>query len=354
MLHSEVTKLLGLKNKITGQFDMANHYDEQEDEQEDVVDQQDEVTPEGIPTTGGISTTGTLPIPDYQIGPIPIPGAPAGSVQAGPTSYYTPLSPRARMVIGQEIPRSEWLRQPVETQIPWSVLEYDRRKKEWESQQRMESLVQSLSRTPMASASKAIEMATQMEGRLAFDSDVQAGMPIPEALMKHATKMYAGQPSAQLGALKMSQPQTPFVPQAPTQVAPGLMRVQRGPNAYAYMPVPQAGPTGPIEATPIIDAITKEKIASMVPGTKKVLTEKAMEGLSPAQKADVLSSMLRSTLSQIESGKKFLWPKETMDKLETDATSFRNQLNQLLEEASKPKSRRDKYNPETKKFEPVK
>lgn len=325
---------------------MANHFDEQ-DEPDDNLD---------IPGNEEDPTTATAEFPSVgeQVGPLPFPGAPPGSVPIGTGSYLPPLSPSARMVIGQEIPQSEWLREPVRTQIPWSVLEYDRRKKELESQERMDRMIQSLARTPMASASKAIEMATQMEGRLAFDADVKAGVPISEALMKHATKMYAGSPSAQLSALKMAQPQAPFVPQAPTQVAPGLMRVQRGPNAYAYMPMPQVGPTGPIEATPIIDEITKEKIASMVPGTKKVLTEKAMEGLSPAQKADVLTSMLRSTLSQIESGRKFLWPEETINKLERDATSFRNQLNQLLEEANKPKSRRDRYNPDTKKFEPVK
>lgn len=214
------------------------------------------------------TATSSPPSTGEQVGPLPFPSAPPGSVPVGTGSYLPPLSPNARMVIGQEIPQSQWLREPVRTQIPWSVLEYDRRKKEMESQERMDALVRSLARTPMASASKAIEMATQMEGRLAFDADVKAGVPISEALMKHATKMYAGSPSAQLGAFKMAQPQAPFVPQAPTQVAPGLMRVQRGPNAYAYMPAP--GPTGEQEAILIKDPRTGQVVARQAPGTREV------------------------------------------------------------------------------------
>lgn len=317
---------------------MANHFDEQ-DEPDDDLD---------IPGNEEDPTTATAEPPS--MGGLPIPGTPA----VGPTSYYPPLSPNARMVIGQEIPQSQWLRQPLQTQVPWSVLEYDRRKKEMESQERMDALVRSLARTPMASASKAIEMATQMEGRLAFDADVQSGVPIPEALMKHATKMYAGSPASQLGALKMAQQgrMPSFRPTLETIGGVPMVQTRLGQWQQARLPTPI--PTGPIEATAIIDPETKEKIAAMVPGTKQVLREKAMEGLSPAQKAAVLTSQLRSTLRQIESGRKYLWPQETMGKLERDATRFRDQLDKLMGEVEQPKNKRSRYNPTTKTFEPIK
>jgi hypothetical protein len=83
-----------------------------------------------------------------------------------------------------------------------------------------------------ASVSKALEMATKLEGALGFDADRKAGVPIMEALQKWGHKMYPNNPSA-LHAFGKA-PAMPFVP---TEANVGGQKlIQMSPNRYAFPP----------------------------------------------------------------------------------------------------------------------
>jgi hypothetical protein len=113
-----------------------------------------------------------------------------------------------------------------------------------------------------ASVSKALEMATKLEGALGFDADRKAGVPIMEALQKWGHKMYPNNPAA-LHAFGKA-PSMPFVP-TETNVG-GQKLIQMSPNRYAFPP------SGAGSFTPGIVDVEGTKMMHVSPNTYRPIT----------------------------------------------------------------------------------
>lgn len=171
-------------------------------------------------------------------------GRPGLFVQGGPSV------PEGQIMVNGVLERSQAAPQPV----PWWITQAD----EFREERRREDFLRGLTaNSPGAVGNQAIERALQLEGILGFDADRKAGVPVQEALMRHAPKMYFKSPASvarlEVGLRpRVTAAATPFTPTV-TDVG-GQQLFQISPNRYQMAPRPAAtkpislGPEGQLRA----------------------------------------------------------------------------------------------------------
>lgn len=144
-----------------------------------------------------------------------------------PAPYQGEQAPQPSQ--GGPLPAQWWIKQPPPSAQPWSALPFARA---------------AFSQLPPNIAGPAITQALRLEGLLGFDADRKAGVPVAEAMMKWAPKLYADHPSviAQLS----KRPPVPFVPSEANVAGQSLIQVS--PNRFAFKPKAPPPAFAPTEA----------------------------------------------------------------------------------------------------------
>lgn len=184
--------------------------------------------------------------PEFAV-PISGPGAPLG---ASDREYYSgnpglfiqggPSVPAGTIRVNGQLERSQAAPQP----IPWWITAAD----DFREQRRQEDFLRSaLANQTSTDGTAAIDRAMQLEGILGFDSDRRAGVPVQEALMRHAPKMYFKSPASvsrlETGLARARPVTQPFVPTV-TDVG-GQQLFQISPQRFSFGPrKPTDKPTG--------------------------------------------------------------------------------------------------------------
>lgn len=109
--------------------------------------------------------------------------------------------------------------------------QYNREREQFLEQKRIEDI--GLRAGPFAD--QAIERAMRLEGQLGLASDIKAGVPMPQALMKWAPKIYWKNPQGLSSLIRAEQAmKPPFLPSETT--VGGQKLVQMSPNRWAFQP----------------------------------------------------------------------------------------------------------------------
>lgn len=279
---------------------MPTYYDEEEDPNvagtdtedfmpatpfysQDQAAARDEVLSQGLPTA-------IASAPPPRVGPV---GEATREYQTGRPGLFVqggPSVPAGMIEVNGQLERSHAAPQPV----PWWITAADQFKEEQRQRDFLQSL---LAQTPKGQTNQAIERAMQLEGVLAFDADRKSGVPVQEALMRHAPKMYFKSPASvsrlEVGLARNRPAAQPFVPSV-TDVG-GQQLFQISPQRYSF---------GPRKAT-----------------------EKP-QGLSPEGKLKALSMQLRDVQKQEEAAS-FSRDKTAMGKLADKRQKITDQIEKL-------------------------
>jgi len=156
--------------------------------------------------------------------------------------------PEGFIRVNDQLQRSQAAPQP----LPWWIAQADEEAQARRERDKLQAQINAQQDTSVQAA-RGIERAMQLEGVLGFDADRKRGIPVQEALMKWAPKMYFKNPSAVARISRdFSRPQPqPFTP---TEATVGGQRlIQVSPNRFQITPPerpvrePVLTPTGKLQ-----------------------------------------------------------------------------------------------------------
>lgn len=110
-------------------------------------------------------------------------GRPGLFVQGGPTI------PAGMIEVNGQLERSQAAPQP----IPWWITAADQHAEQLRQEDFLRSLI---AKMPQVQGTKAINRAMQLQGQLQLKSDLRAGVPFRDALVKNASNLYSGSPAS--------------------------------------------------------------------------------------------------------------------------------------------------------------
>ncbi len=112
--------------------------------------------------------------------------------------------------------------------LPWWTIAYEQEKQRMADQARIQEMLRTV---PVMQREKALESAKRMEGSLAYQADIQAGMSPQQALLKNAPNLFYNSQNALASVLRYGSRQTkaPFVGGEIINIPGGrLIRVSEG------------------------------------------------------------------------------------------------------------------------------
>lgn len=233
------------------------------------------------------------------------------AIEAGDT-VYNPQSLRIRgsgpdipegfIKVNDQLQRSQAAPQPV----PWWITQADQEAQRRKDQEELQAQInQQQEGDTSAQAARGIERAMQLEGVLGFDADRKRGVPVQEALMKWAPKMYFRNPSA---VARISRDYSQSQPFAPTETQVGGQRlIQVSPRRFQVAPpapAPGQEPGSPVQASEVRGPNGEVlQYAARGKGGAIHLLSKQRDNLqlSPSQKLQVMRTQLVELNKQIDS-----------------------------------------------------
>lgn len=209
----------------------------------------------------------------------PVPTAAPGMVTIGQEDWRRGGPGPVPVPEGQGIRLTGGLPFKPEGPLPWWTIAYEQEKQKMAEEERIRQLVQSV---PFAQQSKALESAMRLEGNLGFAADIKAGVPIQQALAKHAGKIYYNAPSAHVAAMRqLTRPpsEAGYTLGQEFPIAGGRV-IATGPKSGQFVP----------ENTEKI--ISPDRQLSVINATIKGLTDEA-EMADEARKAEIQADLLQ-------------------------------------------------------------
>lgn len=162
---------------------------------------------------------------------------------------------------------------------------------EAQQRNRIELIRNVFNKLPANQAISALTAAQELEGKLGYEYDVQAGVPQMEALTKWAPKIFARNPNAMLHAM-----QPKFEPSV--MEVGGRKLIRTSPNQFHVMP--EDLPTGDLQGRPI-KSQEGEIIGYDAPGAKHVIKPSALkEGATIREQIMLNNARLRAIEKQME------------------------------------------------------
>lgn len=217
-------------------------------------------------------------VDEPSVATVPVPTAEPGMVTIGQKDWRTGGPGPVPVPEGQGIRLTGGLPFKPEGPLPWWTIAYEQEKQRMAEQDRIQQMLRTV---PVIQREKALESAMRLEGNLGFAADIQAGVPVQQALAKHAGKIYYNAPSAHVAAMRSitrptEQPFT-FGEQYPTL---GGTLVRTGKASSHFVPSETVKPISPDRQLRAINATIKD------------LTDEA-EMADEARKSEIAADLLQ-------------------------------------------------------------
>src|SRR6185436_7446502 len=241
--------------------------------------------------------------------------------------------PEGFIRVNDQLQRSQAAPQP----LPWWIAQADEEAEARRIRDEAQRQANIEEQDPTGQAARGIERAMQLEGALGFDADRKRGVPIQEALMKWAPKMYFRNPAA---VARISRDFTQSQPFTPTETEVGGQRlIQVSPRQFRFPPQqqPAVDVNAPIPAVEVRSP-SGEVLGHAVRGSSGAIhpmsKTKDNQQLSPSQKLQVM----RAQLTQLNDQLKYALGNPELKK---SLTEKRDAVMESISELSPSKSKAD-------------
>jgi len=210
-----------------------------------------------------------------------------------------PSIPEGFIKVNDQLQRSQAAPQP----LPWWIAQADEEAQRRRDRDELQAQINAQQQATSVQAARGIERAMQLEGTLGFDADRKRGVPIQEALMKWAPKMYFKNPATVAGIARSFAQSQPFTP---TETTVGGQRlIQVSPRQFRFPPQqqPAVDVNAPIPAVEVRSP-SGEVLGHAVRGSSGAIhpisKTKDNQQLSPSQKLQVLRTQLTELNKQMD------------------------------------------------------
>jgi len=211
-----------------------------------------------------------------------------------------PSIPEGFIMVNNQLQRSQASPQP----LPWWIAQADEEAQRRRERDELQRQINAQQQATSVQAARGIERAMQLEGTLGFDADRKRGVPIQEALMKWAPKMYFKNPATVAGIARSYAQSQPFTP---TETTVGGQRlIQVSPRQFKFPP--QSVSTNELPGAPIIASEVRDSSGRILGhaarsrsgGIHTLNPPKDTTQLSPSQKLQVLRTQLTELNKQMD------------------------------------------------------
>jgi len=238
--------------------------------------------------------------------------------------------PEGFIKVNDQLQRSQAAPQP----LPWWIAQADEEAQRRRERDELQAQINAQQQATSVQAARGIERAMQLEGVLGFDADRKRGIPVQEALMKWAPKMYFKNPATVAGIARSYAQSQPFTP---TETTVGGQRlIQVSPRQFKFPPAQAAIDSGPIKAEQITGTEGAPRFAIRgKSGAVHVLPQEraTQTTLSPSQKLQVLRTQLTELNKQMDNA---IGDPESMKSIKAQHDIVMEAISELSPSKSKP------------------